>query len=68
MLYFLSLHVGVKGLVTDDFITTLDLETLKTCSMTREDAWTANTLLAALNLNPQIGRYRKLYPTFCNLI
>lgn len=68
MLYFLSLHAGVKGLVTDDFITTLDLEKLKTCNMTKEDAWTANTLLAARNLNPQIWGDRKLYPTFCNLI
>lgn len=65
--YFLSLHAGAKGLVTDDFITAPGLEKLKTCSSTREDAWTASTLPAGTNLNAQIWGYRKLYSTFCNL-
>lgn len=72
-IYFLSVHAGSRGLVTNDFITAPNLEKLKPCSTSREDARsqedakTANTILAGMNLNPQIWGYRKLYCTFCNL-
>ena len=66
-IYFLSVHAGMRGLVPNDFMIAPNLEKLKPCSMSSEDARTANTLLAGMNLNPQIWGYRKLYCTFCNL-
>lgn len=63
----MSLHAEAKGLRTNDRITAPDLEKLKTCSTTTEDAWTANTHPGGTNFSPRILRYKRLYSTFCNL-